>query len=188
MVTFGEGRASWAYGNLTGRHSRLMNLVAWLVAASLVAPLVSSLGEPAWLKQASRVSVQASVEPARATPAQPVTLVLEVVPLGGVHVYAPGNVSYTAPTIRLGPVEGVRVRGAAAFPEGEPFVFGDLKEIVRVYTRSFRIRQPLALDRAAARRATDGIRLTGTLEYQACTDRVCFPPQSEPFEVLVRTP
>jgi hypothetical protein len=174
-------------GNLAGRHSRLMNLFAWLVAASLVAPLLSSLPEPAWLKKTSRVAVQAFVEPAPATPGQSVTLVLEVTPLGGVHVYAPGSESYTPPTVRLEPIAGVRLKGAATFPEAEPFVFGDLKEVVHVYTRAFRIRQPLTLDRAAARRATRGIRLTGTLEYQACTDRVCFPPQAEPFEVLVRT-
>jgi DsbC/DsbD-like thiol-disulfide interchange protein len=164
-----------------------MHLFAWLVAASLVAPVVSSLPEPAWLKKTSRVAVQAFVEPARATPGQAVTLVLEVTPLGGVHVYAPGSESYTTPTVRLDPVAGVRLTGAATFPDAEPFVFGDLKEVVEVYKRSFRIRQPLTVDPATARRAPGSLRVTGTLEYQACTDRVCFPPQTEPFEAIVRT-
>jgi DsbC/DsbD-like thiol-disulfide interchange protein len=151
----------------------------------LALSLSGTADEPAWLKKGSRVTVQASVEPVRPARGQPVSLVLDVTPAAGVHVYAPGNASYVAPTLRLDLPEGVRLRQAAAFPPGEPFVFGDLEELVQVYKRAFRVRQALSIDPAVARRAAGGLRLTGTLDYQACTARICFPPQSEPFELTL---
>jgi hypothetical protein len=71
--------------------------------------------------------------------------------------------------------------GRAEYPASEPFVFGELEEVVQVYAKPFRIRLPLAVDSGAARPRA----LAATLRYQACTDRVCYPPAVLPIEVVL---
>jgi hypothetical protein len=57
---------------------------------------------------------------------------------------------------------------------------------VKVYEKPFRLLQDvtLALTPALRQRATAGdtLRLTGSLEYQACDDKVCYRPQAVPVE------
>lgn len=124
-----------------------------------------------------RVAVAARLEPApRAN--QPATLVIEAEPQPGIHVYAPGNPSYIAVTVHVDAKEGIDA-GEPVFPAGEPYVFGELKEIVQVYSRAFTIRQPVTL--AGSARKAGPIVITGHVRYQACDDRICFPPATAPF-------
>jgi AhpC/TSA family/Disulphide bond corrector protein DsbC len=112
------------------------------------------------------------------------SLVLDVRPAPGVHVYAPGASAYRTARLALNAQPGVVVR-AAQFPRSEDYFFKPLNEHVPVYQRPFRIVQDVMLDPsrdgAAALKDVTALTMTGTFDYQACDDTVCFAPQSIPL-------
>ena len=73
-------------------------------------------------------------------------------PAPGIHVYAPGNAGYIPVSVTLTVPAGVQVH-PAVYPSGEDYVFGDLKEIVKVYSRAFQVRQQIVVSREAAKAA-----------------------------------
>jgi hypothetical protein len=131
-------------------------------------------GLPFDMKAPERVTIAARLEPSRSGNAP--TLVIEATPRPGIHVYAPGNPSYIPVSVHVDETAGVRP-GKAIFPPGEPYVFGQPEEIVRVYSRPFTIRQPLTAPAGAPPPAV----ITGRVRYQACDNRICFPPIDAPF-------
>jgi DsbC/DsbD-like thiol-disulfide interchange protein len=104
---------------------------------------------------------------------------VDVRPAPGIHVYAPGNKDYIPVELTLTPVPGVTA-GTVEYPPSETLVFGELKEVVQVYARSFRIRVPITA-RPERRHST----LAARLRVQACTDKVCFPPETLPLSVAL---
>jgi hypothetical protein len=150
-------------------------------AALLSAVLLSQApATPGWLKPPSRVTATATLESPRRDAANTLTVAVEVTPAAGIHVYAPGNKDYIAVELRAVPQLGV-TPGRAEYPPAEPLVFGALKEVVRVYARPFRIRLPLVVDGAPNAARLQALEL----RYQACTDRVCFPPATLPLSVAL---
>ncbi len=73
----------------------------------------------------------------------------------------------------------------SAFPAAEDYFFAPLNEHVPVYQRPFRIVQDLEIDpspeASGALKDRREMRITATLAYQACDDKVCFAPQSAPI-------
>ena len=131
-------------------------------AAALVAALAQAPA-PAWLKPNGRVTATATIDaPAKATTGHDVVLSVDVTPAPGIHVYAPGNKDYIPVEVQLDPAPEVSA-GTAVYPPSERYLFGELKEIVQVYQRPFRIRVPLALRNRSSRTA-----ITGRLRFQAC--------------------
>ena len=112
------------------------------------------------------------------------SLVLDVRPAPRVHVYAPGASTYKAVQLTLKAQPGVVLR-AAQFPKSEDYFFKPLNEHVPVYQRPFRIIQDVMLDPSregsVALNDVTSLTITGTFEYQACDDKVCFAPQSIPL-------
>jgi hypothetical protein len=112
------------------------------------------------------------------------SLVVDVTPARGTHVYAPGAASYIAVALKVQPQAGVIVR-AAVFPNPDDYFFKPLNEHVPVYQHPFRIVQDLTLDPSrdgtAALKDITRIAIRGQFEYQACDDKVCFAPQSLPL-------
>jgi len=47
---------------------------------------------------------------------------------------------------------------------------------VAVYQKPFRLTQEVAVDKSA--KAGSNVVVAGTVNYQACDDKVCFPPES----------
>ena len=58
-----------------------------------------------------------------------------------------------------------------------------LKEQVFVYSSPFKLRMDLSVGAVPPR--TPPLKITGTLSYQACDDRVCYLPESVPLEWTV---
>jgi hypothetical protein len=118
-------------------------------------------------------------------PGHKVTLLLDITPGAGVHVYAPGQTGYIPVSLRLTESDDYKI-APADYPASRSFVFAPLKETVQVYDRPFRISQAitLALTPSMRQRATarETFAVTGTLEYQACDDKVCFRPDSVPLQ------
>lgn len=108
-------------------------------------------------------------------------IMLSVEPHEGMHVYAPGAHDYRvislsledSPLIRQLPVQ---------YPESTPYHFEPFDEIVPVYEEPFEIIQELVLegtrDAQQAMRGLQSVTLNGTLGYQACSETICYPPQS----------
>ena len=112
------------------------------------------------------------------------SLVVDVRPATHVHVYAPEASGYKPVLLTVNPQPGVVPR-AAQFPKAEDYFFKPLNEHVPVYQRPFRIVQDIMLDPSrdgiAALKDVATLTLTGTFEYQACDDKVCFAPESIPL-------
>jgi len=126
------------------------------------------------------------------------SIAVDVDPRPNMHVYAPGadelgyrviSVAFeSTPEVRFEPVE---------YPESEIFHFEPLDERVPAYQTPFTLRREVVVSRNSdvaqglAERGT--LTLTGSFEYQACDDRLCYPPVSVPlsftldFDALDRT-
>jgi hypothetical protein len=117
-------------------------------------------------------------------PGDRTTLVVEIEPGEGMHVYAPGAESYRIVTLTVAVQPYVRLL-PLRYPPSEVYVFAPLNERIPTYMKPFTLRQELVLDgQPQARAAFRGVRsltLTGSLEYQACDDKVCFNPVSVPL-------
>ena len=120
-----------------------------------------------------------------AAPGHRVSLIADVVPGRNIHVYAPGQQGYIAIQLKLDPSPDFKA-AAVRFPASREYRFAPLNERVQVFDRPFRILQDvtLALTPALRQRATakESLTITGTLEYQACDDKVCFRPDSVPVK------
>lgn len=112
------------------------------------------------------------------------SLVLDITPRPRMHVYAPGAAGYRVIALTIAPQRFVRTL-PIRYPASEIYFFKPLNERVPVYQKPFTLSQEVVPevtpDAEVAFRGKDSLTLTGTLEYQACDDRVCFNPVSVPL-------
>jgi DsbC/DsbD-like thiol-disulfide interchange protein len=131
------------------------------------------------------LTVKVGQSDAIAAPGHRVTLTLDVTPGPRVHVYAPGQDGYIPVDVTLAPSDDYKI-ATARYPAPATFVFAPLKETVKVYDQPFRIGQDvtLTLTRSMRQRGTarETLTIAGSLRYQACDDKVCFPPDTIPIE------
>ena len=164
-----------------------MTRLALLFTLGVAALSASAPGQSFRRNQPARVVVEAAVAPITKA-AQIVDVTLTGTPVPGVHVYAPGNPNYLPVTVTVMPVTGLSM-GSPIFPEGDDYFFAPLKESVKVYSKPFVVRVPITVTSAFTRGRTgqpaSTVTVKGTVDYQACDDKVCFPPQSQPFAVDV---
>ncbi len=111
------------------------------------------------------------------------SLALDVQPGPGMHVYAPGAIGYRVIGLTIDPQPFVRVR-SMEYPESVTYYFEPLDETVPVYEETFTLIQEVVLEGSpraqAAFRGQESLTLTGTVEYQACDDSICYNPGSVP--------
>jgi hypothetical protein len=155
---------------------------AALVAAMLLAA-VAGAGQqapprPVLVTVASRVS-SPSVKAG-----DPFTVTLDLTPAPKIHVYAPTVVNYKPIALTVKPQPGLIV-GGVSYPPAEKYFYAPLKETIDVYQKSFQVVQELALDGSAQGRAAlkgvSTLTIQGALSYQACDDKICFPPRTVPM-------
>jgi hypothetical protein len=121
------------------------------------------------------VTVAASAAPPVAATGGKVTLLLDVTPNRDVHVYAPGAKDFVQTTLTLSP-QGRLTIGKPGYPKAELVLDPVLHERIPEYTKTFRIAQPVTLGPAVKSR--EELTISGVLSYQACDDKVCYPPAS----------
>jgi len=112
------------------------------------------------------------------------SLVLDIKPGPGIHVYAPGAKGYRAIALTITPQPNVRVL-PNEFPASQFYFFKPLNERVPVFQKPFTLVQEVILEGTpqaqAALRGKENVTLNGTLDYQACDDKQCFNPASVPL-------
>jgi thioredoxin-like negative regulator of GroEL len=122
------------------------------------------------------------------TPGTVFSIVAEISPHAGMHLYAPGDHAYKVIAIKVDPQPFLIPRDVR-YPPSEPYLFKPLKERVPVFQKPFRLTQDLTLDGSpAARKALASkktVTITGMLDFQACDDKICFLPQSVPLSYTV---
>ncbi len=113
------------------------------------------------------------------------SVAVDVVPNEHMHVYAPGAeaLGYRVigltfepdPLLRFEPVE---------FPESEIYHFVPLDEFVPVYQQSFTLLQEIVVDASETAEGImeqmDTLTLSGSFQFQACDDAICYLPTSLP--------
>jgi peroxiredoxin len=113
------------------------------------------------------------------------SLALEVEPGENMHVYAPGadDMGYRVIGFNLAPNPLARYE-PVQYPESEIYHFEPLDELVPVYQDRFMLLQEIVMNGDAEAESTmaelGALTLSGTLNYQACNDEICFLPQSIP--------
>jgi len=119
---------------------------------------------------------------AGAAAGEKLALALEMTPNPGIHVYAPGAKDYLPVKLTLKPQPDIRV-GKLTYPKSEMVHFAALNETVPVYQKPFKLLQDVTL--ANPGKAGSTLAVSGTLEFQACDDKVCFVPESVPVSWTV---
>jgi DsbC/DsbD-like thiol-disulfide interchange protein len=154
-------------------------------AASILAGLTASSAAPgATDVRGKYLTARLSASDSVAAPGHRVILMLDVTPGKNIHVYAPGQAGYIPIALKLEATADFKT-GASHYPPARDFVFAPLRETVKVFDKPFRLAQEitLALTPALRQRATakETLTIKGTLDYQACDDKVCFRPDSVPL-------
>lgn len=135
--------------------------------------------------RAAYFTLRTSSSNAEVAPGQRFTLALDFEMKPKHHAYAPGVRGYRPLDVRLDPDPLFELHDTR-FPEPREYFFAPLKETVPVYEGRFRILEDVTLSlRTALSRLRDSPRpsatITGTLQYQVCSDAVCYPPTSLPL-------
>lgn len=129
-----------------------------------------------------------------AAPGGRLALTVDVAPKPRMHVYSPQQKDYIpiALTLQAAPAFSIQ---PAVYPKPEKYVFAPLKETQLVYSKPFRITQPVTIAAAPALRAAGlaagaVLTISGKLRYQACDDAICYMPKEVPvsWHVTLRPP
>jgi hypothetical protein len=153
-------------------------------SSSLLMRLGAKLVVPGSQVSTAHLDVKTYPSEAAIAPGNRFYLALEVTPKPRIHVYAPGASGYRVVGVTLTPQPFVRIL-PLAYSKSEMYVFKPLNERVPVFTKPFTLVQELILEghpeAQAALRGKESLTLAGTLDYQACDDKVCFNPTSIPL-------
>ena len=139
--------------------------IAFLLA--LAAQLTAPVTKPA------HATIVASPNDVSGKAGEKLVLFVDVTPKPGMHVYAPGNADYIPITVKLNPAPEIKA-GKLAYPKSEVMTLADEK--VSVFEKPFRLTQDVTLDKSAKPGST--VAVAGTVNFQACDDRVCYPPEN----------
>lgn len=156
--------------------------------SSLLIKLGDNAGATVAATKVASNHVDVSTYPSDATiaPGNRFSLAVEVAPHKGLHVYAPGAEAqgYRVISLTIQPHPQLQVL-KLQYPVSEIYNFKPLNERVRVFQKPFKLVQELLLDGTpasqAALRGKSDLTLTGTLQYQACDDKICYNPVTVPL-------
>ena len=141
------------------------------------------------LSKATRhLAVTATLTPDIVTAGTTMSLVFDVTPKTGMHVYAPGT-KYRAVAIALEPNPVLTVH-EAIYPTPTAYLFEPLNENVLIYERPFRLTLDVTAGGTPAQQTAlnqrSRLTIKGALTYQACDATVCYLPASVPFDWSIK--
>lgn len=120
-----------------------------------------------------------------ASPGNRITLVLTLELDKGLHAYAPGTKGYRALVFHLEP-QPLLSYAETVYPPSHPYVFRPLHETVAVFADRVRLLRDVTLAGGKEmgellRSPEPSLTIRGSLDYQVCSDSVCFPPRTLPL-------
>ena len=112
------------------------------------------------------------------------SLVVDVTPKDGMHIYAPGDHTYQVISLRVDTPDFIRTH-EVGYPEPQIYHFEPLDERVEVYEQPFTLVQEVTIPMsraigALAAEPNATLTIEGALEYQACDDAICYTPVELP--------
>jgi peroxiredoxin len=156
--------------------------------ASIMARLGGDLDAPATRVSSPQMEITAYISDTTVAPGTHFSVVVDVKPAPGIHVYAPGVSGYKAIGVTVQQANGLIVRDAH-YPPSEIYEFKPLNERVPVFQRPFRLVQDLTVDASpqglAALKNRSSLTINAVLTYQACDDRICYTPQTVPLSWVI---
>jgi peroxiredoxin len=171
-------------GRVTSRFFEESYIERSTSAGILMRVAAKAIAVPGTQLSTDHLDVKTYPSEAAIAPGNRFSIAFDVTPKPRIHVYAPGASSYRIVGVTMTPQPFVRVL-PLKYPHSEIYFFKPLNERVPVYQKPFTFVQELVLeghpDAQAALRGQDSLTLTGTFDYQACDDKVCFNPTSIPL-------
>lgn len=158
--------------------SGFSRITALLAAALLALDVVPLDADVIVARNTPHLSFTASISPDVARPGGRLSLVVNVMPKKRMHVYAPGT-TYRAITVTLDRHPSLKP-SPPAYPKPSIYFFKPLKERVLVFSDPFKLTMNIQVGTVPPKAAP--LKITGTLSYQACDDRVCYLPESVPLQ------
>ena len=138
--------------------------------------------------ETSHLEIVTSLSDSVAAPGTRLSLAFDVKPKKNMHVYAPGKHDYRVIGIALNPQPWLRVH-PTTYPSSQIHHFKPLNERVEAYSKPFRLVQDATIQATPEiQKLLAGVAqvtLGGTVEYQACDERVCYTPASIPFNFVL---
>ena len=102
-------------------------------------------------------------------------------------VYAPDQPKgqdYIPILLTVAPNGAYQLLEKPRYPPSEKLFFAPLKETQHVYSKSFRVAQPIIVTADVSR---EPLTITGTVRYQACDDAICYVPQTVAVKWIIST-
>jgi len=135
-----------------------------------------------------RLDVVTYPSDAAVAPGNRFSVVAQIMPHKGVHVYAPGAANYKVVELKVLPSRYIRTF-RTVYPKSEIYFFKPLNERVPTYQKPFTISQDIVLDGQASTRTAlakqTSMTIGGVLTYQACDDRLCYDQVTLPLSWTV---
>lgn len=154
---------------------------------NVIANLFPELGEEVSENvQAPHLRLTLGQSDRRVVPGNHINLIAAIDLPADAHVYAPEVRGYKPIRLMIEKSEAVEL-GSLIFPPSKELYLRAIRERVPVFQGKFRIIQDIIVvnSREFMRSlGPDGrtIMISGTLQYQACTSKVCYPPTSVPVK------
>jgi peroxiredoxin len=135
-----------------------------------------------------RLDVVTYPSDAAVAPGNRFSVVAQIMPHKGVHVYAPGAANYKVVELKVLPSRYIRTF-RTVYPKSEIYFFKPLNERVPTYQKPFTISQDIVLDGQASTRTAlaqqTSMTIGGVLTYQACDDSLCYDQVTLPLSWTV---
>ncbi len=168
---------------LTAAGAGLAGALAPAASAQLApAPSVQRASAPSTqLAPAPSTLQHVTVVPSAATstvaPGRSTTLHADVTPKPSIHVYAAGATDFKPVTLVITP-NPLASPGRPSYTKPDVATAQGSTGNVPAYAQPFRISVPITI--SAAAQPGQVVTLAGVVNYQACDDRLCYPPSSAP--------
>jgi DsbC/DsbD-like thiol-disulfide interchange protein len=162
-------------------------MIEWNVLRTqcpVLAALLFALWTPAVVAQTStpRVTLSGTVDPVLAGSDQSTNATFEITLPDGYHVNSDAPLDeFLKPTRLLMDAPDGVVVASIRYPEALLFATQFSEQPLAVYEHQFRIEVALTV----AGLAPGDYPLRATLKYQACSDRICYPPATRQTEVTL---
>ena len=156
------------------------------IARNTVSSIIMRLGEASEPVRAALISMPqleltTYASEASIAPGNRFAVMLSVEPHEGIHVYAPGAERYRVIRLEIDAQPNLSVF-PMTYPPSTSYYFEPFDETVPVYEQPFELVQELELDGSLeaqrAMRGQQNLTVTGSFEYQACSETFCYPPES----------